>query len=250
MNNWETNPDAGKIGRTAFQAFCYEHDRIETTNSCKFQMMMQLACGLLTYEGRVIIFSHVWDPVMDSNGKKIGIHRFHGKLLRSLRRNFVNITTGSHRCGNGQIGGKSGVPVRCFNLFCTIREPQTENDARVACHTRFAEQAGAGVDETEMSCFCAPGIEIPCTVGRSHLTRLDLQSVFARHLRSIRDERDEKNNRKNGLGKCRYEGCGFKVLQACNLNTHFDIDSVDKFVSHFDLMHERGMEKLDGLLQQ
>jgi hypothetical protein len=83
-------------------------------------MMMQLACGLLSYEDWVIICSHVWDPVMDSNGKKIGIHTFHGKLLRSLCRIFINITTGSHKCDNGQTRGKSGVPARCFNLFYMI----------------------------------------------------------------------------------------------------------------------------------
>jgi hypothetical protein len=130
-----------------------------------------------------------------------------------------------------------------------IWEPQTENAARVACHTRFAEQAGAGVDESEMSCFCATGMEIPCIVGRSHQTFFELRNEVTRYLRSIRDERDEKNNRKNRLGRCPYEGCGFEVVQACNLNTYLDIDSVNKIITHFDLVHEGVMEKLDGLLQ-
>jgi hypothetical protein len=78
-----------------------------------------------------------------------------------------------------------------------IWEPQAENAARVACHTRFAEQAGAGIDTSEMSCFCAPGMEIPCTVGRSHQTFFGLRNEFTSHLRSVRDARDEKNKRKN-----------------------------------------------------
>jgi hypothetical protein len=70
MNNWETDPEAGKADRTSLQAFCYEHNRIETTSSCKFQLMMQLAYGLLSYEDWIIICSHEWDPVADSNRNK------------------------------------------------------------------------------------------------------------------------------------------------------------------------------------
>jgi hypothetical protein len=57
-----------------------------------------------------------------------------------------------------------------------------------------------------------------------------------------------KNKRKNRLGRCPYEVCGLKVLQTYNLNTYFQVDNVNKFFTHFDLMHEGGMEKLDGLL--
>jgi hypothetical protein len=110
-------------------------------------------------------------PGRGFQSEKTWKHTFHGKAsLLGLRRTLTDTTTGSHKCGNGQSGGKSGVPARCLNLFCMIWEPQTENGARVACHTRFTEQAGAGVDEPEMACFCAAGMEIPCTVGRSDQT--------------------------------------------------------------------------------
>jgi hypothetical protein len=246
---FETDRDVGTSSEVIYRFFCREHDRFETTRTGTHQLLMILACGFFSLSDWVEVCAAMNDPVKDTNGTRVSCTRFTSKPvhLPYLHSAFANTRTASHRCGNG-LNTKAENKAFCVNPFCVVFESHGDNCSRHHCHSDFAEKGTNGVDKSEMSCFCQPGLIIPCLTGRSDLTAHDLQDQFLDHYNWIRNGHDDNDKNTNRIGRCPYLGCNFEILLPCNLNTYFKQENINKFVTHFNNMHLAGMVEVDGFL--
>jgi hypothetical protein len=246
--SFKFGPDTdGNVGFEAhYRFFCREHDRFETTRTGTHQLLMILACGFLSLSDWVEICSIMNDPVEDRKGARISCGRFTSKPthLHYLHSAFANTRIASHRCGNGSDTHAENKAV-CCNPFCTVFESHADNCSRIHCHRDFAEKGTNGVDESEMSCFCQPGLAVPCLTRRSDLTAHDLRDQFLEHYNLIHNEHNDNDDIANRIGRCPYPDCNFEVLLPCNLHTYFKNENINKFITHFNKRHQMELVELD-----
>lgn len=137
--------------------YCREHDRYEELSFRSSVPLLQLGAGLMDGES--------WTSMI--------IHQGKGKLPDEIE--------GNHGCRNGLAAGDPhATNAVCVGFFCGRWEKKTYNGQRKGCHARSDE-----VDEEtydELVCICIPGLDIPCILGRTHVTHKELQRQFSRQL--------------------------------------------------------------------
>jgi hypothetical protein len=232
---FESDPDAGNGCDANFRFFCREHNRFENTRNGTYQLLMALAMGFFGLSDWVEVCSVLNDPVKDAKGHRMNCGKFISKpiyhLLTLSAPTFANVHAASHKCGNGEDSNDKNKAV-CCNPFCIVFESHNDNGSRVDCHHDFAEKGINGIDASEMSCFCGPGLAAPCLTGRSDLTAYDLRDQLLEHYNGIRNEHDDNDDNTNRIGRCPYPDCNFEILKPCNLRTYFKYENINKFVTH------------------
>jgi hypothetical protein len=164
-----SDEDAGSVmfsgNMQKFLALCRKHNRMEY-GDMPHQLLMQLGCGLFTYQEWAYVNSKLVDEI-SGDGVAVSGHSFQG----------------SHTCHNGCSDN-----VHCRNPFCMVWESTVDNGFRKVCQNNFLD-ASCNND----LCTCGPSLSFPC-VNRTQQTHDVIRTTFLDPFNSLRQKRNVTND--------------------------------------------------------